>query len=228
MGKKYKTKKDPETGLLRIIALKDFSDVKKGDEGGLIEKENNLSQKGECWVYKDAKVCEYARVYRNAKVCGKACVSDCASVYGKAIVSENAKVCGISEVYGCARVYENAIISKEAEICGAAEIFGNAQVRGASVTEGAWVSGNAQVCRRTMVSGAAEISGNAKIWSTNGAYIHDTSMDNSKDYVMLTTRDRKIAFIIISGMIDDITFTTTALDYITNIKTIRQLYGEKI
>ena len=139
MGKKYKTKKDPETGLLRIIALKDFSDVKKGDEGGLIEKENNLSQKGECWVF-----------------------------------------------------------------------------------------GDAQVCRRTMVSGAAEISGNAKIWSTNGAYINDTSIDNNKDYVMLTTRDRKIAFIIISGMIDDITFTTTAVDYINNIKIIRQLYGKEV
>ena len=228
MGKKYKTKKDPETGLLRIIALKDFSDVKKGDEGGLIEKENNLSQKGECWVYKDAKVCEYARVYRNAKVCGRACVSDYASIYGKAIVSENAKVSGVSEVYGEARVYGNAIISEEAEICGGAEIFDNAQVRGASVIEGAWVFGDAEVCRRTMVSGAAEISGNAKIWSTNGAYIYDTSIDNNKDYVMLTTRDRKIAFIIISGMIDDITFTTTALDYINNIKIIRQLYGKEV
>ena len=228
MGKKYKTKKDPETGLLRIIALKDFSDVKKGDEGGLIEKENNLSQKGECWVYKDAKVCEYARVYRNAKVYGRACVSDYASIYGKAIVSENAKVSGVSEVSGHARVYGNAIISEEAEICGAAEIFDNAQVRGASVIEGAWVSGDAKVCRRTMISGAAEISGNAKIWSTNGAYIHDTSIDNNKDYVMLTTRDRKIAFIIISGMINNITFTTTALDYIKNIKTIRQLYGKEV
>ena len=40
MGKKKKKKKDPETGLLRIIALKDFSNVKKGDRGGLIGKES--------------------------------------------------------------------------------------------------------------------------------------------------------------------------------------------
>lgn len=30
--------------LYRIEALKDFSDVKKGDKGGFLEKEDNLSQ----------------------------------------------------------------------------------------------------------------------------------------------------------------------------------------
>lgn len=48
MEKKYKTEKDPGTGLLRIIALKDFSNVKKGDRGGLIKSEYNLSQEGNC------------------------------------------------------------------------------------------------------------------------------------------------------------------------------------
>ena len=34
--------------LHRIKALKDFGDVKKGDLGGWIEKESNLSQDGNC------------------------------------------------------------------------------------------------------------------------------------------------------------------------------------
>lgn len=45
-----------ETILYRIKALKDFSNVKKGDLGGWIEKEENLSQEENAWVYGDAKV----------------------------------------------------------------------------------------------------------------------------------------------------------------------------
>ena len=45
-----------EKSLFRIVALKDFSNVKKGDLGGLIEKEGNLDQQGNCWVYGDAKI----------------------------------------------------------------------------------------------------------------------------------------------------------------------------
>ena len=50
--------------LYRIKALKNFSDVKKGDLGGYVQKERNLSQFGNAWVYGDAQV------YGNAKVFG--------------------------------------------------------------------------------------------------------------------------------------------------------------
>ena len=81
MEKKYKTEKDPETGLLRVIALKDFYDVKKGQLGGIIEKEYNLSQEGNCWVYENAMVYENARVRGNARVYGHAQVHGEAYVY---------------------------------------------------------------------------------------------------------------------------------------------------
>lgn len=48
--------------LYRIKALKDFSDVKKGDLGGYVLVERNLSQFGNAWVYGDAKVYGYAQV----------------------------------------------------------------------------------------------------------------------------------------------------------------------
>ena len=45
---KYKLTKNKKTigeiTLYQIEALKDFSDIKKGDLGGWIEKESNLSQ----------------------------------------------------------------------------------------------------------------------------------------------------------------------------------------
>ena len=97
MEKKYKlteeTIKVDGTTLYRIEALKDFGDVKKGDKGGFLEKEDNLSQEGDCWVYNDAFVCE------NAKVCGNAKINDYAMVYGEADVCDNAEICGDMEVY---------------------------------------------------------------------------------------------------------------------------------
>ena len=70
--KKYKLT-DETTDVLgitlhRVKALKDFDDVKKGELGGYVESERNLSQAGNCWVYGNAKVCD------NAKVCGDAMI----------------------------------------------------------------------------------------------------------------------------------------------------------
>ena len=48
--------------LYRIKALKDFGNVKAGDLGGYIERKENLSQEGNCWVG------DSARVFDNAKV----------------------------------------------------------------------------------------------------------------------------------------------------------------
>lgn len=42
--------------LHRIKALRDFGNVKKGDIGGWIECEDNLSHDDDCWVYGNAIV----------------------------------------------------------------------------------------------------------------------------------------------------------------------------
>lgn len=94
--------------LHRIQALIDFSDVKAGDLGGWIEKENNLSQIGDAWVYENAKVYKNACVLHNAKVYGNAKVYDNAKVYGEAKVYGNAKVYSNVWVFGNARVGGNA------------------------------------------------------------------------------------------------------------------------
>jgi carbonic anhydrase/acetyltransferase-like protein (isoleucine patch superfamily) len=101
--KKYKltseTKEFFGTKLYRIEALIDFGDVEKGDKGGFVEKEDNLSQEGNAWVYCDAWVFGNARVYDNARVSDKAWVSDNARVFGNAWVSGNAWVFGDAWVY---------------------------------------------------------------------------------------------------------------------------------
>nr|WP_139413270.1 hypothetical protein [Bartonella mastomydis] len=104
--------------LYRIRALKDFDDVKKGNLGGFIEKEVNLSHDGNCWVYDEACVYGHARVYENAKirhysqVCGQV-YGNC-EVYGKAFISQYAKIYDHAFVYGSAHVYGN--------------IYGNAKI----------------------------------------------------------------------------------------------------
>ena len=68
--------------LFQIKALISFGDVKAGELGGYIEKEENLSQTGDAWVFDnawvsgDARVSGNARVFDNARVSGDAWVSD--------------------------------------------------------------------------------------------------------------------------------------------------------
>ena len=52
--------------LFRIKALVAFGDVEKGELGGFIEKEDNLSHDGDAWVYGNAWVYGDAQVSGNA------------------------------------------------------------------------------------------------------------------------------------------------------------------
>ena len=70
--------------LFRIKALISFGSVEAGELGGYVEKEDNLAQTGNAWVYGDAEV------YGNARVSGNAEVSGNARVYGDAWVSGTA------------------------------------------------------------------------------------------------------------------------------------------
>lgn len=112
--------------LHRIRALKDFDNVKAGDIGGWIEKEENLAHEGDCWVYGEAKVYDGAEVSGSAKVYGEAEVCDEAEVYGSAKVYGEAEAYGEAEVYGSAEVYDWAKVYGEAEVYGLAEVSGSA------------------------------------------------------------------------------------------------------
>ena len=81
------------TALYRIKALIDFGDVKASDLGGYVEKEENLSQSGNAWVYGNALVCDDAWVSNNAQVYGSARVYGNALVCDDAWVSNNAWIC---------------------------------------------------------------------------------------------------------------------------------------
>ena len=159
MNKKYELTNETKTlaggtVLHRIRALRDIPrfGVKAGDLGGLIEKENNLSQDGDAWIFDDACV------YGNACVFGYAWVSDNACIYGYACVSGDAKIFGNTCVLGDAWIFDDACVYGDACIFGDARIFGNA-----CVSDDARVSGDACIFGDACVYGDAYISGNAKV-----------------------------------------------------------------
>lgn len=120
----------------RIIALKDFSDVKKGDLGGYIESEKNLSQCDSSWVYSDAVVCDNARVIHNAVVCGYAMVmnntvvGENACVMGNCLIRDNAVISGGSVVSGNAIICDNVICDESTTVNCNAVIKGTIALRG--------------------------------------------------------------------------------------------------
>ena len=83
--------------LFQIRALKDFGDVKAGDLGGYIEKEENLSQDGNAWVYDNALVYDDACVIDNAQIYDNARVYGDTIIYGDTCICNDAWICGDSD-----------------------------------------------------------------------------------------------------------------------------------
>lgn len=158
--------------LYRIEALKDFGEIKKGDKGGFIESEKNLTHDGNAWVSGNACV------YNNA------CVSDNACVYGDCYIYDSA------DIYGNAKVCDNANVYDNAKVYGNACVYGDACVYdSACVSDNVWVSGSAHVYGYVFVYGYAHLSGNAEIsnkfdyivfqnWWSSGRYFTWTRSNN--------------------------------------------------
>ena len=124
--------------LHRIRALKDFGCIKAGQLGGFVEREGNLSQEADCWIFDDAKVYDNARVYNDARIFDDAEVFDNACVYHRATISDDAKIYGVAcigedaHVFGDAEVFDRAFIYGRAKIYGYATVFDEAKVYGYS------------------------------------------------------------------------------------------------
>ena len=120
--------------LFRIKALVAFGDVKEGELGGFVEKEENLDQSGDAWVsgaaqvFGDAWVSGAAQVFGDAQVSGAAQVFGDAQVFGAAQVSGAAQVFGDARVFGAAQVFGDARVFGDAWVSGAAQVFGAAQI----------------------------------------------------------------------------------------------------
>lgn len=128
--------------LYRIRAVRDFESlngviIHAGELGGWIEKEDNLSHDGGCWVGDDAAVFDNARVYNNGVIVGDAVIYDDARVFNNAFVCDDvkvfnhAKIYGDAELYGdtivreCAQVFDEVCIHGDVLVCGDAQVYGD-------------------------------------------------------------------------------------------------------
>lgn len=156
--------------LHRIQALKNFDFVAKGDLGGFVESEKNLSHEGNCWIYDNAKVygnasiIKNAEIYDRAEIFDKAFITDLVNVGGSAKIFGNAYLANNVIIRGKAKIYDNAYISRFAIIDNDACIFENATITNDAIIKNSTkIYGDATIGGEVIVRDTAEISGNVKI-----------------------------------------------------------------
>lgn len=149
------------TKVYRIIALKNFGNVKAGDKGGYIKKDN-LSHEGNCWVFDNAIITDNAFVKENAMINDNVIVKGNVRVFGNVeildnvVIDNNAVICGDATIYNNAVITGNAIVGNYVKISNEAVITDNAKVLDDSI-----VSGKAII--KGIVKGCAKITDNAVI-----------------------------------------------------------------
>ena len=205
----------------RIRALKSFNgincSVKRGDIGGYVQSEKNLSQGGLCWIYGDAIVLQdaivaddaiiantavvrnnaivggEARIRDNCRIEDNAIVSENAKIYGNAHIRDKARVFGNAKVHGTSMVYGNSSVGNDAEVFGNARIYGDASIRGdAKVYENAKVGGIVEICDCAEVFGNAIIDGRRIKISENAKIYGDAWIEDDEticEYQEVTTRN---------------------------------------
>lgn len=123
--KKYKLVKEEyryyvkSTKIFRLRALRDIGNyVKKGDLGGYVESELNLSHEGDCWIYNDALVHGHARVSMDAGVYDRVIIYGEAKIYGEATISDDCQIRDKVEVGGNAIVYGDVLLEGKFKLLG--------------------------------------------------------------------------------------------------------------
>jgi len=133
MDKKYELIETVYRGCYRIKALKDFQlitgeIVKKGDIGGYVHGEHNLSQEGNCWIEGLSGACDNSRVmdnavlkygsrsYHNSIVSGNAVMKDCSRAEDNSIISGNAVMKDDSEALNDSIITGNAVLKEHQTI----------------------------------------------------------------------------------------------------------------
>ena len=136
--------------MYRIRALKDFSDVKKGDLGGYVESEDNLSQLGNCWIYDDSIVGLGSSVLNNAIVRGSSRIVNGSEISDNAIVENESVIDESSTVSDQSRVI-NSIVINSSDIMGKSVvnekslIEHGSSIRNATVGYGAYIKNGADI-----------------------------------------------------------------------------------
>ena len=133
-----------ERTLYRIRALKDFANVKKGDLGGWVSSENNLSQEGNCWIYNEAKCMDNAKMYNNSTMHDYSEMYDYSIMRGDSemhsytemhdysIMYGYSKMCGNSKMYDDSKMFDDSAMYDCSEMYGSSVMFDHSEMYGES------------------------------------------------------------------------------------------------
>ncbi len=208
-----------EITLYQIRALRDFTCpfklnpdgeildqtlVKKGELGGYIQKEENLSHEGDCWIFEDSEVRGNARVEGNARLVGRTLVRDNAVVKGYSCLSASAYVWGNAVLDGCTQMKGMVSIGGNSTTNGYVCIHGNSQVRGDSVLDGhiflngtivvedAKLTGDVHLCGQYLVSFNVDGQKGIAAYRTTELIYKQNDYDperNSFEYFVASTKE---------------------------------------
>ena len=169
MNKKYEltniTMEYKGRTLYRIRALKNFANVKKGDLGGWVCNEYNLSQEGNCWIYDEAKCMEEARVTNDSKMYNYSEMYDYSELYNYSEMHDNSKMydCAImfdnSKMFDCAIMFDDSKMFGNSEIHDDSKMFGNSEIHDDSK-----MYGNARMYDNSAMYGDARMHCEEKLY----------------------------------------------------------------
>jgi acetyltransferase-like isoleucine patch superfamily enzyme len=241
---RYKSEKPVR--LRRIKALRDLDvwvdgalrKIKRGELGGWLQSEKNLSQSGNCWVGDEAVV------YDNAVVSGNAVVADHAIVGGppnfplaihstkhtRLSIKGNVSICDSARISGCGLIKGAVCITGSADISSITmtitdhvKISNRVQISGydvrlggnvflcdeCSISDYACLDGYIRVCDHACISGNAIIKG---CWDI-GEFV---CIDNSAQFISDAASNMYNPFSQVRGSVKfkGNAYITNTLDYI--------------
>lgn len=193
--------------LYRIKALKDFGNIKKGQLGGYIEKEENLKFDCNAWISDNSKVFEDAEISDEAIISGNVIVYGESKIYDNAKVSGNVNVYCNSQIYGDAEVSGNVhIFGKDVKIYDKVKISGEAKIFG-----NADISGNVKISGYVEIYGNADIFGDAKIYNNNQWYCIENV--NERNYSITFFETDGVIYVAETDPFIGFTFMGTLLEF---------------
>ena len=192
MDKEYTIEFEGRT-LHRIRALKDFGDVRKGDLGGFVENENNLSQDGNCWIYDNAKAIDYSEMYDNSSIHDNSIMFDNSEMYDNSIMSDNSEMHGNSEMYDNSRMYDNSkmynnsIMFDNSKMYGNSKMYSNSKMYGYSIMYGySKMYDYSKMYGNSEMHNASELKGNEKLYGRLHGKVDDFIEINNPDGRLVT------------------------------------------
>lgn len=172
--------------VYRIKAVRDFGSVKKGEVGGFVEADDNLSHHGLCWIAGSAMALGRSQVTGDALLKDRARIYDWTMITDRCVVQDDAILKDFVFGYGDAVIGGQSLLAEVVTVRDYAHVFchprysvsGKTQipnVRGnVMIRDYARLLGNVSARDDVVIAGRATIKDSARLLEK--AYIGDDAM----------------------------------------------------